>query len=60
MLSSLVIAFLQMSKRLLMSLLQSASAVIWEPKKMKSLIVSIVSPSISDQVLGPEAIMLIF
>ena len=47
MLSSLVIAFLPRSKRLLISRLQSPSAVIWEPPKIKSLIVSIVSPSIA-------------
>ena len=46
MLSTLVIAFLPRSKRLLISWLQSPSAVILEPKKIKSLTVSIVSPSI--------------
>ena len=46
MLSKLVIAFLPRSTRLLISWLQSPSAVILEPKKIKSLIVSIVSPSI--------------
>ena len=46
MLSRLVITFLPRSKRLLISWLQSPSAVIWEPKKIKSLIVSIVSPSL--------------
>ena len=45
MLSRLVIAFLPRSKRLLISQLQSPTAVILEPKKIKSLIVSIVSPS---------------
>ena len=45
MLSRLVIAFLSRSKHLLISWLQSPSAVIWEPKKIKSLTVSIVSPS---------------
>ena len=44
MLSRLVIAFLPKSKRLLISWLQSPSAVIWEPKKIKSVPVSIVSP----------------
>ena len=47
MLSSLLIAFLPRSKRLLISWLQSLSAVILEPKKIKSATVSIVSPSIS-------------
>ncbi|CAN0381460.1 unnamed protein product [Rangifer tarandus platyrhynchus] len=46
MLSSLVIAFLSRSKYLLISWLQSPSAVIWEPRKIKSVTVSIVSPSI--------------
>ena len=46
MLSGLVIAFLPRSKHLLFSWLQSPSAVIFEPKKIKSLTVSIVSPSI--------------
>ena len=47
MLSRLVIAFLPRSKRLLISWLQSPSAVIWEPPKIKPLTVSIVSPSIA-------------
>ena len=51
MLSRLVIAFLPRSKRLLISLLQSPSAVILEPKEMKSLTVSIVSPSICHEVM---------
>ena len=46
MLSRLVIAFLPRSKRLLISWLQSPSAVILEPKKIKSLTASIISPSI--------------
>ena len=54
MLSSLVIAFLPRSKRLLISWLQSPSAVILEPKKIKSVTVSIVSPSISHEVMGPN------
>ena len=53
MLSRLVIAFLPRSKRLLISWLQSPSAVILEPPKIKSLTVSIVSPSISHEVMGP-------
>ena len=56
MLSRLVITVLPRSKRLLISWLQSPSAVIWEPKKMKSDSVSTVSPSISHEVMGPDAI----
>ena len=52
MLSRLVIAFLPRSKRLLVSLLQSPSAVILEPKKIKSVTVSIVSPSVCHEVMG--------
>ena len=54
-LSGLVIAFLPRSKCLLISWLQSPSAVILEPKKLKSLTVSIVSPSICHEVMGPNA-----
>ena len=54
MLSSLVIAFLPKSKPLLISWLQSPSAVILEPKKIKSLTDSIVSPSICHEVIGNE------
>ena len=54
MLSRLVIAFLPRSKHLLISRLQSPSAVILEPKKIKSVTVSIVSPSIFHEVMGPE------
>ena len=50
MLYRLVIAFLPKSKCLLMSWLQSPSAVIWEPKKIKSVTLSIVSPSICHEV----------
>ena len=50
----LAIAFLLRSKRLLISWLQSPSAMILEPKKIKSLTVSIVSPSICHEVMGPE------
>ena len=60
MLSRLVITFLPRSKRLLISWLQSPSAVILEPKKIKSVIVSIVSPSICHEVMGPEAVILAF
>ena len=52
MLSRLVIAFLPRSKRLLISWLQSPSAVILEPKKIKSVTVSIVSPSVCHEVMG--------
>ena len=54
-LSTLVITFLPRSKHLLLSWLQSPSAVILEPKKIKSVIVSTVSPSISHEVMGPDA-----
>jgi len=57
MLSRLVIAFLPRSKCLLISGLQSPSAMILEPQKIKSDTVSIVSPSISHEVMGPEAIV---
>ena len=59
-LSRLVITFLPRSKRLLTSWLQSPSAVISEPKNVKSAIVSTVSPSISHEVMGPDAMILIF
>ena len=58
-LSGFVIAFLLRSKRLLISWLQSLSAVILEPKKIKSVTVSIVSPSIYHEV-GPDAMILVF
>src|SRR5574338_376416 len=58
MLSRLVIAFLSRSKRLLISWLQSPSAVILEPKKIKSVTVSIVSPSICHEVMGLDAVIL--
>ena len=57
MLSKLVITFLPRSKHLLISWLQSPSAVIWEPKKVKSLTVSIVSPSIFHEVMGLDAMI---
>ena len=60
MLSRLIIAFLPRSKRLLISWLQSPSAVILEAKKIKSVIVSIVSPSICHKVMGPDAMILVF
>ena len=58
--SRLVIAFLPRSKCLLISWLQSPSAVILEPKKIKSDTVSIVSPSICHEVMGPDAMILVF
>ena len=60
MLSRLVITLLPRSKRLLISWLQSPSAVILEPPKIKSDMVSTVSPSISHGVLGPDAKILVF
>ena len=60
MLSRLVITFLPGSKRLLISWLQSPSAVILEPKKIKSDTVSTVSPSISYEVTGPDAMIFVF
>ena len=56
-LSRLVITFLPWSKRLLISWLQSPSAVILEPKKRKSVMVSIVSPSICHEVMVPDALI---
>ena len=60
MLSRLVIAFLPRSKRLLISWLQSPSAVILKAPKIKSLTVSIVSPSICREVMGMDAMILVF
>ena len=60
MLSRLVITFLPRSKRLLISWLESLSAVILEPPKIKSVTVSIVSPSIGHEVMGPDAMILAF
>ena len=60
MLSRLVITFLPRSKRLLISWLQSPSAVILEPPKIKSDTVFNVSPSISHEVMGPDAMILVF
>ena len=53
-LSTFVIAFLPRSKHILISWLQSPSTVILEPKKIKSVTVSIVSPSICREVMGPD------
>ena len=60
MLSRLVLAFLPRSKCLLISWLHSPSAVILEPKKRKSIMLSIVSPSICQDVMGPDAMILVF
>ena len=60
MLSRLVITFLPRSKRLLISWLQSPSAVILEPQKIKSDMVSTVSLSISHEVMGPDDMIFIF
>ena len=60
MISRFVIAFLPRSKRLLISWLQSPSAVILEPKNIKSATVSTVSPSICHEVMGPDAMILAF
>ena len=59
-LSKLVIAFLLRSKRLFISWLHLPSAVILEPKKINSVTVSIVSPSICHEVMGPDAMTLVF
>ena len=59
-LSRLVIIFLPRSKRLLISWLHSPNAVILEPKKIKSLTVSTVFPSICHEVIGPDAMILVF
>ena len=60
MLSSLAIGFLPRSNSPLISWLQSTSAVIWEPKKIKSVSVSIVSPSICHKVMVPDAMIFVF
>ena len=60
MLFRLVIAFLLRSKHLLISWLQSPSAVILEPKKIKSVTVYIVSPSVCHEVMGLAAMILVF
>ena len=59
-LSRFVFAFLPSSRHLLISWLQSPSAVILEPKKIKSLTVSIVSPFVCHEVIGPDAMILVF
>ena len=60
MLFRLVITFLARSKHLLISWLQSPSAVILKPKKIKSVAVSTVSPSICHEVMGPDAMIFVF
>ena len=60
MLSRLVITFLSRNEHLLIPWLQSPSAVILEPKKIKSLIVFIVSPSICHELMGPDAMNFVF
>ena len=60
MLSRLVIIFLPRSKHLLISWLQSPSAMILEPPKIKSDTVSTVSPFMSREVMGPDAMILVF
>jgi len=60
MLSRLVIAFLPRIKLLLISWFQSPSAVILEPKEIKYVTVSIVSPSICHEVMGPDAMILVY
>ena len=59
-LSRFVIAFLPRSKCILISWLQSSSAVILEPKKMKSVTVSVVSPSIYHEVMGLDGMIFVF
>ena len=60
MLSRFVIAFLPKGQHLLISWLQSPSAMILEPEKIKSATVSTVSPSISHEVMGPDSMILVF
>ena len=59
MLSRFVIAFLPWSKSVLISWLQSLFVMVLEPKKIKSVTVSIVSPSICHEVMGPGAMILV-
>ena len=60
MLSTLVIAFLPRSKHLLISRLQSPSALILDPKKIKTVTLSIVSPSIRHEVMVPDVMIFVF
>ena len=59
-LSSFIIAFLPRSKHILIAWLQSPSAVILDPKRIKSDTVSTVSPSTCDEVMGPDAMIFVF
>ena len=59
-LSRFFIAFLPRSKCLLISWLQSSSSVILESKKIKSVTISIISPSVCHEVMGPDAMIFIF
>ena len=60
MLSRLAITFLPRSEHLFISWLQSPSAVILEPRKIKSVTVSIISPSICHEVMGLDAMIFVF
>ena len=60
MLSRFAITFLPRSKHVVISWLHLPTAVILEPKKIKSVTVSIVSPSIRHEVMGPDAMILVF
>ena len=60
MLSRLFITFLPRSKHLLISWLQSPSAMILEPKRIKSIVIYIVSPSICHEMMGLDAMILVF
>ena len=60
MLSRFVMASLPRSKRLLISWLQSPSPVILEPEKIKSVTISIVTPSICHEAMGQDAMILVF
>ena len=60
MLSRFVIAFVPRSKHLVISWLLSPSAVILEPKKIKSVTVSVISPTICHEVMGLDAMVLVF
>ena len=58
--SRLVVAFLPRSKHLLMSRLKSTTAMILEPKKIKSVTVTTVSPSIYHEMMGPDTMILVY
>ena len=60
MVSRLIVTFIPRSKRLLISWVQSPSAVILELQKLNAVTVSIVSPSICHEVMGPDAMILVF